>query len=61
MDRGQGLSQKMVKGRNKGVCRSFSAVMAGLVPAIHVLLSCCEQDVDARNECGHDGLNEHVI
>jgi hypothetical protein len=30
--------------------------MAGLVPAIHVLLSCGEQDVDARNKCGHDEL-----
>ena len=29
-----------------------SLVMAGLVPAIHVLLSC--KDVDARNKCGHD-------
>jgi iron(III) transport system ATP-binding protein len=27
--------------------------MAGLVPAIHVLLT--EEDVDARNKCGHDG------
>jgi hypothetical protein len=30
--------------------------MAGLVPAIHVLLSCGAKDVDARNKCGHDGL-----
>jgi len=28
--------------------------MAGLVPAIHVLL-CCGQDVDARHKAGHDG------
>jgi hypothetical protein len=26
--------------------------MAGLVPAIHVLL--CSQDVDARHKAGHD-------
>jgi hypothetical protein len=35
--------------------------MAGLVPAIHVLLSCSEKDVDARNECGHDELSERVV
>jgi hypothetical protein len=30
--------------------------MAGLVPAIHVLLVLAsKKDVDARNECGHDG------
>jgi hypothetical protein len=34
--------------------------MAGLVPAIHVLLSFSEKDVDARNKCGHDELNERV-
>ena len=28
--------------------------MAGLVPAIHVLVSF--QDVDARHKAGHDGL-----
>jgi hypothetical protein len=28
-------------------------VMAGLVPAIHVLL-CCNEDVDARDKRGHD-------
>jgi hypothetical protein len=27
--------------------------MAGLVPAIHVLL-CCAEDVDARHKAGHD-------
>ena len=32
----------------------FSAVMAGLVPAIHVLLAVTKKDVDARNKCGHD-------
>jgi hypothetical protein len=34
----------------------FSLVMAGLVPAIHVL-PCCDtkEDVDARHEAGHDG------
>jgi radical SAM protein with 4Fe4S-binding SPASM domain len=30
--------------------------MAGLVPAIHVLLAIeTKKDVDARNKCGHDG------
>jgi hypothetical protein len=30
--------------------------MAGLVPAIHVLLFLPpKKDVDARNKCGHDG------
>src|SRR5271169_3757468 len=28
--------------------------MAGLVPAIHVFVNCCE-DVDARHKAGHDG------
>jgi hypothetical protein len=29
--------------------------MAGLVPAIHVFFLCgMNQDVDARNKCGHD-------
>jgi hypothetical protein len=28
--------------------------MAGLVPAIHVLLAAKKKDVDARNKCGHD-------
>jgi hypothetical protein len=30
-------------------------VMAGPVPAIHVLL--CSQDVDARHKAGHDEKN----
>ncbi len=30
----------------------FNSVMAGLVPAIHVLIR--GKDVDARNKCGHD-------
>src|SRR4051794_14793350 len=29
--------------------------MAGLVPAIHVLLVCGAKDVDARDKPGHDG------
>jgi len=29
-------------------------VMAGLVPAIHVLNSAKTKDVDARHEAGHD-------
>jgi hypothetical protein len=28
--------------------------MAGLVPAIHVLLSAASKDVDARHKAGHD-------
>jgi hypothetical protein len=31
-------------------------VMAGLVPAIHVLLLLYRQDVDARDKPGHDGV-----
>jgi hypothetical protein len=35
--------------------------MAGLVPAIHVLLSERGKDVDARDEPGHDGFDsEHI-
>jgi hypothetical protein len=30
--------------------------MAGLVPAIHVLIAATDQDVDARHEAGHDDL-----
>ncbi len=33
-------------------------VMAGLVPAIHVLLSLCIEDVDARDKPGHDELRK---
>ena len=31
------------------------SVMAGLVPAIHALLSYEREDVDARHKAGHDG------
>jgi hypothetical protein len=31
-----------------------NAVMAGLVPAIHVLLMATYKDVDARHKAGHD-------
>jgi hypothetical protein len=31
--------------------------MAGLVPAIHVLLAALEKDVDARHKAGHDGVS----
>jgi hypothetical protein len=34
--------------------KSQILVMAGLVPAIHVLLTMTKKDVDARNKCGHD-------
>jgi hypothetical protein len=30
--------------------------MAGLVPAIHALLSFKTKDVDARHKAGHDGV-----
>jgi len=33
---------------------TFVIVMAGLVPAIHVLLG-AKEDVDARDKRGHDG------
>jgi hypothetical protein len=33
---------------------SVDAVMAGLVPAIHVFLACGAKDVDARHKAGHD-------
>jgi hypothetical protein len=33
-------------------CKHY-AVMAGLVPAIHVFIA--RQDVDARHKAGHDG------
>src|SRR5467141_4902992 len=32
----------------------LSFVMAGLVPAIHVFLAACFEEVDARNKPGHD-------
>jgi hypothetical protein len=31
------------------------SVMAGLVPAIYVLLATTKKDVDARDKPGHDG------
>jgi len=34
---------------------SIKHVMAGLVPAIHVSLLHAKEDVDARDERGHDG------
>jgi hypothetical protein len=34
--------------------RAIDAVMAGLVPAIHVLPPATKKDVDARHETGHD-------
>jgi hypothetical protein len=35
---------------------SRKTVMAGLVPAIHVLLAAVKKGVDARNKCGHDEI-----
>jgi hypothetical protein len=32
----------------------LSVVMAGFMPAIHVLLEARKEDVDARHEAGHD-------
>jgi hypothetical protein len=32
--------------------------MAGLVPAIHVLLTARPEDVDARDERGHDSFED---
>ncbi|WP_225164255.1 hypothetical protein, partial [Bradyrhizobium sp. BRP56] len=37
-----------------GTNRFFLAVMAGLVPAIHVFSSRGNEDVDARDKPGHD-------
>jgi hypothetical protein len=34
--------------------KTLSVVMAGLVPAIHVLFPIKNVDVDARDERGHD-------
>jgi hypothetical protein len=34
----------------------FVSVMAGLVPAIHVLLTAALKDVDTRDKPGHDEL-----
>jgi hypothetical protein len=34
--------------------------MAGLVPAIHVLLFAAFKDVDARAKPGHDDVERHV-
>jgi hypothetical protein len=34
---------------------NWGGVMAGLVPAIHVLLYRMKKDVDARHKAGHDG------
>ena len=36
----------------------FAVVMAGLVPAIHVLLADWRKDVDARHKAGHDGAKK---
>jgi hypothetical protein len=35
-------------------CIQHRLVMAGLVPAIRVFILFASEDVDARNECGHD-------
>jgi hypothetical protein len=36
------------------IANDLSTVMAGLVPAIHVLKRDEDQDVDARHKAGHD-------
>ena len=38
----------------------LSTVMAGLVPAIHVLPATIQQDVDARDKPGHDELQSNA-
>ena len=38
----------------KNCTLSLNGVMAGLVPAIHVLLWDGKEDVDARHKAGHD-------
>jgi hypothetical protein len=40
-----------------GLSNSHYSVMAGLVPAIHVLQQCGEKDVDARHKAGHDAID----
>jgi hypothetical protein len=37
----------------------MDSVMAGLVPAIHVLLAAAPKDVDARHKAGHDESAAH--
>lgn len=39
----------------------ITAVMAGFIPAIHVLFSGSKQDVDARDEPGHDDVGTSVV
>ena len=34
------------------------AVMAGLGPAVYVLMAATAKDVDARHEAGHDGQEQ---
>ncbi len=46
------VRSKDVAGRDKSCWMTHLAVMLGLVPGIHVFLS--EQDVDGRDEPGHD-------
>jgi hypothetical protein len=38
---------------------SLSTVMPGLVPGIHVLVSCSKKDVDGRDKPGHD--DERIV
>jgi hypothetical protein len=40
---------------------SHKAVMAGLVPAIHVFLSVGSKNVDARDKPGHDEFQKGAI
>jgi hypothetical protein len=35
--------------------------MPGLVPGIHVFCVGCRQDLDGRDEPGHDELDEEMI
>src|SRR5262245_21631590 len=42
------------------VLRALSAVIAGLVPAIHVFLRATPKDVDAQHKAGHDGGEDNA-
>ena len=43
------------------IARSHLGVMAGLVPAIHVVDNATKQDVDARDKPGHDGISGDLL
>ena len=51
------------RGHDSGERNAFQFVMAGLVPAIHVLrvLQSVREDVDARHKAGHDGVTVMTV